>query len=131
MKVDIGEYIRTRKGKIAKIIKAKRVYPSPNVYTYVWELDDKTLISMSTSKIVKHSHDITDLIEVGDYVNGYKVLGTNLKLKWWDDELGEQDETEGIELESYGYIYPNSNYYFELKSIVTKEQFEAMQYKVV
>ena len=118
MKLDLGMYIRTRKGKIAKIIKAKREYPSPNVYTYVWELDDKTSISMSTSKIVKYSYNIIDLIEVGDYVDG-DLVGDIRKYK--------NGNVESIEVGELSVTVKNK----DIKSIVTKEQFESMAYKVV
>ena len=70
--------------------------------------------------IIKASHNIIDLIEVGDYVNGEKV--------------GYIDNCEGA-LREYYYDYEDANvdagHWFEdIKSIVTKEQFEQMQYKV-
>jgi len=61
--------------------------------------------------IIKSSPNIIDLIEVGDYVNGEKV--TSIQDNW----LG----------------FGNYDYYrqeYEIKSIVTKEQFESMEYKV-
>ena len=125
MKLEVGMYVRTYDGKIGKAVELNN---ENSTFVEIECLDHWLLLHCL---ITKASHNIIDLIEVGDYVNGHKVLGINLNLKWWDDELGEQDELEGIKLESYGYIYPNSNYYFELKSIVTKEQFEAMAYKVV
>ena len=125
MKLEVGMYVRTKKGIFQ--IRNKDVFIEDKKQ-YIGVNGRYTCIDIET--IEKASHNIIDLIEVGDYVNGYKVLGTNLNLKWYDDELGEQDETEGIELEGYGYVCPNSNYHFELKSIVTKEQFAAMQYEV-
>ena len=61
-------------------------------------------------KDVISSPNIIDLIEVGDYVNGYKVTSK-------DQFLG----------------FGNHDWYMtndEIKSIVTKEQFESMEYKV-
>ena len=136
-KISIGMYVRTKKRtlqppQIARIRNMSKDSGYKNQY-YI-ELD-KNLIPgyeyhIYEEDVLKASHNIIDLIEVGDYVNGYKVLGTNLKLLWWDDELGEQDENEGIELEGYGYIYPNSNYHFEINSIVTKEAFSSVEYRV-
>lgn len=70
----------------------------------------------SNHKFIKASHNIIDILEVGDYVNGFKVI-----------DIVEND------------IYI-SDFYAEscigmvkvkgIKSIVTKEQMEQMAYKV-
>jgi hypothetical protein len=70
--------------------------------------------------MVKASHNIIDLIEVGDYVNGERVwTDTNgfyfKKGTMWVGDLEQGDFLEDIKIET----------------IVTREQFEAMQYKVV
>ena len=68
-------------------------------------------------QIKKSSPNIIDLIEVGDYVNGYKVLNV----------LDFNDNSKMISLEK---IYDNKIAEEDIKSIVTKEQFESMEYKV-
>ena len=70
-------------------------------------------IFANAEDIVKASHNIIDLIEVGDYVNGYKVK---------QDEEGKLYYHKII-----GYDLLEK---CEIKSIVTKEQFESMSYKV-
>ena len=68
--------------------------------------------------IIKSSPNITDLIEVGDYVNGSKV-----------QEIGEGC----VEVEEYSGLnndIPCVVKADEIKSIVTKEQFESMEYEV-
>ena len=60
--------------------------------------------------IVKHSKDIIDLIEVGDYVNGEKVIDT------WN----------GNRIETHRSNFNDDN----IKSIVTKEQFAQAEYKI-
>ena len=57
------------------------------------------------------------LIEIGDYVNGYKVLNV----------LDFNDNTRMLSLEK---IYDSNIEEADIKSIVTKEQFESMSYKV-
>ena len=62
---------------------------------------------------IKASHNIIDLIEVGDYVNGELVLekvlyGNNAGVKVFGDTYFDD----------------------EIQSIVTKEQFSAMEYKI-
>lgn len=68
----------------------------------------------------KYSFDIIDLIEVGDYVNGYKI--------------GYIDNCKGAMRQFY-YDYENPNkdighYEEEIKSVITKEQFENMEYRI-
>lgn len=77
-------------------------------------------------KIKEPSFNIIDLIEVGDYVNGSKVL-------WFmfDEEKSIKqgiDEKIGVEVE--GKFNPIEYLNKDIKSIVTKEQFESMAYKV-
>ena len=107
MKLEEGMYIRNEDGYILNLTKE-------NIYGY------KSLIGNSNIKI--KSHNIIDLIEVGDYVNGYKVLEIIKGFKILVDKL---------ELNTY-----DGNYYLkqitnnQIKSIVTKEQFESMAYEV-
>ena len=79
----------------------------------------------------KSSPNTIDLIEVGDYVNGYKV--TMLEDEYYDDvtdsvkKIKDKEKIKiilGNEEQFYG-IYAK-----DIKSIVTKEQFESMEYKV-
>ena len=67
--------------------------------------------------ILKSSPNIIDLIEVGDYVNGGKVY--------------EKEEGYIVINADFGRIFEFMNIYEkDIKSIVTKEQFESMEYKV-
>ena len=53
--IKVGEYVRTKKGKIFKYGKGRAYLGKDN-------------------EIVNHSFNITDLIEEGDIVNGQRVL---------------------------------------------------------
>lgn len=75
----------------------------------------------STDEVIKASFNIIDLIEVGDYVNGYKVYANDGKL--WIKRI---DNDGTLHFTNIAYLNDIS----ELKSIVTKEQFEAMQYNL-
>lgn len=70
--------------------------------------------------IVKHSKNIIDLIEVGDYVNGILVTGKESTLLY--------TEIKGIDRS--GYHIPISQYGDGIKSIVTKEQFSSVEYRL-
>ena len=107
MKLDVGMYVRTEKGKIDKIIGfdgALILFLYDFVYGYIDEND-----------IIKASNNIIDLIEVGDYVNGYKLLYQDSHYSYFD-------------IDTCDWIYIKKDE--QIKSIVTKEQFESMEYNV-
>ena len=120
MKLEEGMYIRNEDGYILNLTKG-------NIYGY------KSLIG--NSNIKTKSHNIIDLIEVGDYVNGYKVLdicignfelNNPLNIKALKLEFIKEDINPNIPFfKRYNFI-TNS----EIKSIVTKEQFDLMKYEV-
>lgn len=68
-------------------------------------------------EIVKHSRQLEDLIEVGDIVNGYRILEIY--------EATTPDEERILDI-GYGQAIFND----EIKTILTKEQMEANCYKV-
>ena len=112
-KLEVGMYVRTNKGIFQ--IRNKDVFIEDKKQ-YIGVNGRYTCIDIET--IVKASHNTTDLIEVGDYVNGKKVTSTMIKMR---DEQG---------------VFGLPNYYgtfveeIPIKSIVTKEQFKSMEYKV-
>lgn len=119
----VGDYARNKYG-IAKVIDIENnngidilVFDKPICFLVNKETgkikDDRLLNRLAiidgvdVSKI-KSSPNIIDLIEVGDYVNGNKVTDIN----------------GIIYVKDVGFLEE-----IEIKSIVTKEQFEAMEYK--
>ena len=113
-----GDYVRTKKG-IAKII--DRINDPTNYYDKFWvcdrylELNDDTEY-IHEQDVVKSSPNIIDLIEVGDYVNGYLVIEKDIN-----------NELRYIDLKDRNMKYVK---YLDIKSIVTKEQFKNMEYEV-
>lgn len=70
----------------------------------------------------KVKDNLIDLIEVGDYVNGYKVISVDYDVI--------DDKTECIELDlnnNYQYNFISAR---QIKTILIHEQFEANCYKV-
>jgi hypothetical protein len=104
MKIKVGEYVRLQNGEIFKIDENTTNYYNSN----------KDYI---TNDITKHSKNIIDVIEVGDYVNGYKVLDI------------AQAPKKALYLEN---IRQNSALLpiEDIETIVTHEQFAEMEYKV-
>ena len=114
MKLEVGMYVRTKKGIFQ--IRNKDVFIEDKKQ-YIGVNGRYTCIDIET--IEKASHNIIDLIEVGDYVNGYKVEEVNryeVKLELVGC-FGEEFYSETIQKN-------------DIESIVTKEQFESMEYKV-
>ena len=112
----VNDYVRTDIGEIRKVVRV-----TDDLYVL-----DKDIVFAHKDKIKKSSPNIIDLIEVGDYVNGCKIidLATNIDGKVL---YLETDITEFDNIYACGHI---NIYEKDIKSIVTKEQFESMKYKV-
>lgn len=83
-------------------------------------VDTKTGMSFdfrSHLMLGKVSENLIDLIECGDYVNGYIVRRTYLDGETHYIKLGEQ-------------ITGNRTYNEDIKTVITREQFESISYKV-
>lgn len=118
MKLEIGQFARLKSGYSDELGIGKIDFVA-NCGAATIDFKNKKL-GVFTEDIIKSSYNIIDLIEVGDYVNGYKVYSGGKKhfdyILTWDD------------VESYYMRIPLFS--VDIKSIVTKEQFEQMVYKV-
>ena len=71
MNIEVGEYVRTKD----KILKVERIEKDcRNVDCLCFTTGEIYTRELSDEIIVNHSKDLIDLIEVGDFVNGYKIL---------------------------------------------------------
>lgn len=100
-KIEVNEYVRFNNGEIGKVIDIKE-NPSRIVYSEYGEIG---LIS----DIVKHSKQLIDLIEEGDYVNGELIKDK------WDTRISSIRSNFSEE---------------DIKTILTKEIYMANCYKV-
>ena len=116
----VGDYVRTKYG-------IKQIYEIDNnktVWKYKFKLKKQEgdgcidLGCFSDSDIIKSSPNIIDLIEVGDYVNGYLVT------------TGNQDVGSIYISEIDGLGLKKKLYEKDIKSIVTHEQFSQMEYRI-
>lgn len=118
MKLEVGQFARLKSGYSDELGIGKIDFVA-NCGVATIDFKNKKL-GIFTEDIIKSSYNIIDLIEVGDYVNGYKVYSGGKKhfdyILTWDD------------VESYYMRIPLFS--VDIKSIVTKEQFEQMVYKV-
>lgn len=108
----VGDYVKYKYENLIYIGKIKFISEVMSGLDETLQLDiDNCIEEILKEDIIKSSPNIIDLIEIGDYVNGEKV--TSIQDNW----LG----------------FGNYDYYrqeYEIKSIVTKEQFSQMEYKV-
>lgn len=102
--MNVGDYVRTKYGKIINI-QVLQIIKDINC-DYV-EINYEKILR---NNIVKSSPKIIDLIQVGDYVNGMKVINRCGTLMMADTFDLVEDE--------------------DIRTILTKEQFEAMKYEI-
>ena len=135
MKLEEGMYVRTKKGMMAKIISKEDVSGSLHKEEIVFILDNGNRLALNSRKVIKARYNIIDLIEEGDYVNGYKIDYINSKCETpflRSNQPYRVDNTLYSTLAEKGkdYNQPLHFYNEDIKSIVTKEQFESMKYEV-
>lgn len=124
-KIEIGEYVKTKDGEIGILNKYSAQKESglycENPFDCCMQIKDgETELQCRKDYIVKHSKQLIDLIEVGDYVNGHRVV---------NEIWGEDDNNLYLEIEG-GF---NKAQYIgekDIKTILTKEQMKANCYKV-
>lgn len=118
MKLEVGMYIRTKDGYISQY----KYYDTTNAYMeklLCIPLNNGTFVNIED--IIKASYNIIDILEIGDYVNGYKV-----SLKGYDYAHFVQCD--------YPVENGTTNHYKfykqAIKSVVTKELFEIAEYRI-
>ena len=95
MNIEVGEYVRTKKGKIFQYGKGRAYLGKDNA-------------------IVKHSKVLSEVVEVGDWVNGKRIHKI---------DRGK----------NYCYLYYGNCKTFvdyQIKTILTKEQYHTNCYKI-
>ena len=123
MELKPNMYVRIEKG-IYKIN-----YFINNNYTQKFTYIDNKGVSniLENDEIIKVSHNIIDLIQAGDYVNGLRVEESKYgklytSYTYMGGDIGLQQETYTTFLKDYEED--------DIYSIVTREQFESMSYKM-
>ena len=118
--IEVGEYIRTKeKGVIGKVIKIN--------YGMETDCEEKVLTVYCLDcnrwtireQIKNHSKEIIDLVEAGDYVNGIEVLDIYKPRDLWEPiELRINDKHINFLIKD------------DIKSIVTKEMYKNIEYRL-
>ena len=119
-----GMYIRTKLNDFCNLVAIRKIieidYEDDNKFwvdDYIIDTFGDEQNKLSEEDVDKASFDITDLIEIGDYVNGSPVCDIK------QDENGKT------------WVYTDSEYRYgylkeEIKSVVTKEMFYLVKYEV-
>lgn len=120
MELKEGMYVRTEEGEISKIkwITLQRWKGLENTIEASFILENNETLEYPRDNF-KASNDIIDLIEVGDYVNSYKIL-------FFDKDLGGKLNIKCINNDEERICF----YEEDIKDIVTKEQFESCKYVI-
>ena len=125
MELKEGMYIRTKLNDFCNMVAIRKIDEIDEDDDNKFWIDDYIMDTfgdeqnkLSEEDVDKASFDITDLIEIGDYVNGDKVTEEMIKMR---DEQGV-------------FGLPDKNKVFideiKVKNIVTKEQFASVKYEV-
>lgn len=131
-KMEVGEYVRTRTGKITRLIKIDKRYvvighgmQEFQVYSkfenlhYIYANNYKELYEKINKYIVKHSFNIIDLIEEGDIVNESLIVYRGKVASGKEKLLVGNHIINGMSLKVTN-----------IKSILAHEQYERNCYKI-
>ena len=119
MEIKVNDYIRTKNGKIGKVIDISNVTGQKRKkYLIKWKI--AKVYYITDMRIQKSSKNIIDLIEVGDYVNGSKIIEI-------DNCKGAMRE---LYLEGQNPEKECGLYFEQIETILTKEQYEVNCYRL-
>ena len=127
----VGQYVRFKDKRgntyIRNIKEVCNEQPHKSWGAIIIDKNANNVPYVSLKNIIKASFDITDILEVGDYVNGSEVLG-------FENEYIEEDDKYvpfGIITENC-YLVNNKSWIIEkdIKTVITHEQMEQTAYKV-
>ena len=110
-KIEKNMYVRTKEGDIGKVTRIFDI-------AIITDIDKGENIIAGTIK--KASYNIFDLIEEGDYINGGLV----------DYSLVDKNGKNWIHISDYDGAVICTEDNFDIETIVTKEQFKNMEYKI-
>ena len=117
--IEVGEYVRINNDfrlialGIGKVIKI-------NQDTIYVKMNFELPFAFKLENIAKHSKNLIDLVEDGDYVNGYKIIAINYKENYITIQNINKYSQNGIKVMEKD----------EIKTILTKEQYQANCYTV-
>ena len=125
MKLEVGQFVRFKDKRGIEYIRKIVEIPEDNRYASLY-LDKEANYShgLSPKNVIKGSFNIVNLIKAGDYINNSKVIKI--------ENVENYPDLSSVKIEKSDFRYGVYETIFEkdIKSVVTKEQFEQMAYKV-
>lgn len=120
MEIEIGDWIRSKDGFIGKV--RRITYDDMEKSNYYICEKDNVMASNYLENIAKHSKIISEIVEVGDYVNGHLVVEISKNVYNQKLVITEVDGKDGA----------IRHHYLErsIKTVVTHEQMQNIEYKV-
>lgn len=120
--MNVGDYVRTKNkapfepSQIAKITNMKKDEGYKNQYFITLDHNLPTTYNFHiySEDVIKSSPNLIDVLEVGDYVNGHIVK-----------DILDNGPNGLVVQTAIDFLYER-----EIKSIVTKQQFSQMEYKI-
>ena len=109
-KIEVGEYVRTSKGKLLKVENEKT-------------LQIIKFLSVEYGDIVKHSKNIIDLIEKYEFANERLIIDIDRK----NNKICLLEPFDDRNLSDSFIVWYDIK---DIKSIVTKEQFNSVKYVI-
>ena len=125
--IKVGEYVRTKQGYIGKVVEIEDYgIEFDNYIVERYSEKFQTLyFGEDMEEIVDHSSNAIDLVYPDDYVNGYRIVEVHK-----DPFNGKMiASTEIMKIDCWGDRYLVQFHEEDIESIVTKEQFKAIQYE--
>ena len=120
--IKVGEYVRLLEGIIIKV--KEECLDDESYQEYLIDCEPIRL-----KDIVKHSFNIIDLIQVGDiiiYLSNYLGIEIKMEVNYVCDKENDYKWGEGY----VGTVIDERIHIEDIKSIVTREEFENIEYKV-
>lgn len=119
--LNVGMYVRTKHNGIGKII--DYINDPTHYFIKCYKLDRDYVNCeeyITETDVLKASYNPIELLEVGDYVNGKKVIDK------WEEPSGAFAGQIFIKLDGEDTV-PTMR---KIETIATKEQFEQIQYRI-
>lgn len=134
MELKEGMYIRTKYNDFCNMVAIRKIDEIDDdgsflIDDYIFDTFGDEQGRLNEEDIELASENIIDVLKVGDYVNGERVVALRKDIPERDIHMNSKDNFIFVE-----YDLANNWYYGidtdKIKTVVTKEQFENMAYEV-
>lgn len=121
--IEVGDFVRLKQGYIGTVENIND-FREP-IMKYAVDIQKRDLVFVGNNDIVKHSKIKSEIVEVGDYVNG-KLVVEVLELVLTDKK--HQERVVFVNRDEKCALAPLIITNKDIKTIVTKESFKEREY---